>query len=127
MNKLLDTMKEKGMPFSFIVGDLKTYKLILEFQTENLDKFLNIVPIIENFHQQMSYIYVNYKGFLGSGISDLLVSAGGIVEGSVYQALRGKDYRRRLRCIMLWRKALIHKRSRYFVTKRGHMSRWQPG
>ena len=44
-------MKEKGMPFSFLVGDLLTYKWILEFKTENLDKFLNVVPIIEVFNQ----------------------------------------------------------------------------
>ena len=58
----------------------------------------------------MSYIYVIYKRFLGSGISDILASAGVIVEGSVDQALKGKHYRRGLRCIMLWREALIHKR-----------------
>ena len=98
------------MPFSFLVGDLPTYKWILEFKTENLDKFLNVVPIIEVFNQQMSYIYVIYKRFLGSGISDLLVSASVIVEGSVNQALNRKHYRRGLRCIMLRREALIHKR-----------------
>ena len=110
MIKLLNTMKEKGMPFSFLVGDLPTYKLILELKTENKEKFQDIIPIIGAFHQQMSYIYAIYKRFLGSGLSDLLVSAGVIVEGSVDQALRGKHYRRGLRCIMLWREALIHKR-----------------
>ena len=98
------------MPFSFLVGDLPTYKWILEFKTENLDKFLNVAPIIEVFNQQMSYIYVIYKRFLGSGISDLLVSASVIVEGSVNKALNRKHYRRGLRCIMLRREALIHKR-----------------
>ena len=75
-------MKEKGMPFSFLIGDLPTYKLILELQTENPDKFMNIVPIIGAFHQQTSYIYVIYKLFLVSGISDLLVSASMIMEAS---------------------------------------------
>ena len=102
MNKRLDTMKDKGMPFSFLVGDLPTYKLILELKTENLDKFLNIVPITEAFHQQMSYIYVIYKRFLGSGISDILVSADVMVARSVDQALKGKHYRQGLQCIMLW-------------------------
>ena len=74
MNKLLDIMKDIGMPFSFLVGDLPTYKLIFELKTENLDKFLNIVPITGAFHQQMSYIYVIYKRFLGFGISDIFVS-----------------------------------------------------
>ena len=89
MNKLLDTMKEKGMPFSFLGRYFRTYKLTLELQTKTPDKFLKIVPVIGAFPQLMSYIYVNYKRFLGSGISDLLVSAGLIEEGSVDQALRG--------------------------------------
>ena len=89
-------MKEKGIPFSFLEGDLPTYKLILALETQNMDTFLNIVPIIGAFLQQMSYICVIYKYFLGSSISDLLGSAGVIVEGSVDQALRGKQYRRRL-------------------------------
>ena len=110
MTKLNATMDEKNMPFSFLVGDLPTYKLIVELKAENPDKFKNIVPILGAFHQQMSYIYAIYKRFLGSGISDILVAAGVIVEGSVDQALRGKHYRRGLRCIMLWREALIHKR-----------------
>ena len=32
-----------------------------------------------------------------------------MVEGSVDQALKGKHYRRGLRCIMLWQETLIHK------------------
>ena len=50
-----------------------------------------------------------YKRFLDSGISDLLVSAGVIVEGLVEQAFRGKRHRRGLQCIKL-RRALIQKR-----------------
>ena len=66
-------MKEKSIKFSFLVGDLPTYKLILELQIENPYKFLNIVPIVGAFQKQMTYIYVIYKRFLGFGISDLLV------------------------------------------------------
>ena len=51
-----------------------------------------------------------YKRFLDSRMSNLLVSADVIAEGSVDQALRGKHYRRGLRCIMLLRKALVYKR-----------------
>ena len=46
LNKLLDTMKEKGKLFSFLVGYFPTYKLIFELQTENPDKFLNIATTI---------------------------------------------------------------------------------
>ena len=95
-------MKDKGMSFPFLVGDLPTYNLILELKTENLDKFLSIIPIIGTFLQQMSYIYVIYKCFLGLSISDILVSAGVILEGSIDQDLKRKHYRRRLQCIMLW-------------------------
>ena len=38
---------------------------------------------------------------------DTLVTAGVVVEGSVEQALRGKHYRRGVRCIQLWREVLI--------------------
>ena len=36
INKLLDTMKEKGLKFLFLAGDLATYMLILELQTESV-------------------------------------------------------------------------------------------
>ena len=49
INKLLDAMKEKGIPFSYFIGDLPTYKLKFELQTENPDKFLNTVPTIGAF------------------------------------------------------------------------------
>ena len=110
MEKLTKTMVEKFMPYAFLVGDLPTYKLIVEIKAENPTKYSNIVPVIGAFHQQMSFIHAIYKRFLGSGISDLLVSAGVIVEGSVDQALKGGHYRRGLRCIMLWRETLIYKR-----------------
>ncbi|KAK5851403.1 hypothetical protein PBY51_002200 [Eleginops maclovinus] len=73
-------------------------------------KFKDIIPILGAFHQQMSYIFAIYKRFKGSGMADTLVTAGVVVEGSVDQALRGKHYRRGVRCILLWREALIHKR-----------------
>lgn len=60
----------------------------------------------------MSYMYVIYKRFKGSGPADTLVTAGVVVDGSVDQALQGKHYRRGVRCIMAWRKALIHLRLR---------------
>ena len=110
MCKLKNSMVEKSMPYSFLVGDLPTYKLILELKVENSEKYKDIIPTLGAFHQQMSYIYAIYKRFKGSGLSEVLVSAGVIVEGSVDQALKGKHYRRGLRCILLWREALIHKR-----------------
>ena len=110
MVKLVDSMHEKQIPFSFLVGDLPTYKTIVQLKAENQQLFENITPILGAFHQQMSYIYAVYKRFKGSGIADTLVAAGVVVEGSVDQALRGKHYRRGVRCILLWREALIQKR-----------------
>ena len=62
MNKLLDTMKKKRMPLSFLAGYLPTYILILELQTENPDISEHCINI-RTFYQQLSYIYVIYKCF----------------------------------------------------------------
>ena len=42
-----------------------------------------------------------YKRFRGCGLSDTLVTADVIAEGSVDQAMRGKHYRRGIRCLRL--------------------------
>ncbi|KAL8608807.1 hypothetical protein ACOMHN_059489 [Nucella lapillus] len=111
MAKLVQAMREKNIPFTFLVGDLPTYKTIVQMiKAENPELFEDITPIVGAFHQQMSYIHAIYKRFNGSGMSDTLVTAGVIVDGSVDQALRRKHYRRGVRCIMLWREALIHQR-----------------
>jgi hypothetical protein len=87
MIKLLAAMQEKSIPFAFLVGDMPTYKTTVQLKAENSDLFQNIIPVLGAFHQQMSYIYVVYKRFEGSGIADLLVAAGVVMEGSVDQAL----------------------------------------
>jgi hypothetical protein len=110
MIKQLNAMHKNNIPFSFLVGDLPTYKTIIQLKAENAQMFKDIVPILGAFHQQMSYMYAVYKRFKGSGMADTLVTAGVVVEGSVDQALRGKHYRRGVRCIQLWREALINKR-----------------
>ena len=68
--KLGKAMLEKKMPFAFLVGDLPTYKLIVEIIAEN-NEHKHIVPILAAFHQQMSYIYAIYKRFKDSGISGM--------------------------------------------------------
>ena len=110
MVKLEAAMLQKSIPFSFLVGDLPTYKTVIQLKAENPQMFNNIIPMLGAFHQQMSYMYAVYKRFKESGIADVLVAAGVVVEGSVEQALRGKHYRRGVRCILLWREALIHQR-----------------
>ena len=110
MLKLVEAMRQKNIPFSFLVGDLPTYKTIQQLKAENLERPIDIIPILGAFHQQMAFIYALYKQFKGSGLDDILVTAGVAVQGSVDQALRGKHYRRGIRCILLWSEALIQNR-----------------
>ncbi|KAJ4940036.1 hypothetical protein JOQ06_029467 [Pogonophryne albipinna] len=107
MVKLVEALRKKNIPLSFLVGDLPTYKTIVQLKAENSEMYKDLIPILGAFHQQMSYIYAIYKRFKGSGMADTLVTAGVIMEGSVEQALRGKHYRRGVRCILLWREVLI--------------------
>ena len=93
---------------------MKTFHFSLWLENYQLSQktvhFQNINPVLGPFHQQLSFIYCIYKGFRGSGIADVLVSPGVIVDGSVDQALHGKHYQPGVRCIMLMREALIHLR-----------------
>ena len=91
-------------------GDLPTYKDIMSLKSENPELFKDIIPVIGTFHQQMSYIYTVYKRFQGSGIEDVLVSAGVLAAGSAEKALKGKHFRKAVRSILLWREALFHLR-----------------
>jgi len=77
----------KKMPFAIIVGDHPVYVLMLELKSENEELFSKILPFMEPFHIQMSFIYTIYKRFKGSGISDVLVAARVTADGSVDQAL----------------------------------------
>ena len=110
MLRLVNAMKEKNIPFFFLLGDLPTYKEILHLKSENPESFKDIIPIIGTFNQQMSYIHAVYKRFQGSSIEDILVSSGVLAGGSVEKALKGKHYRRAVRSILLWREALFHLR-----------------
>ena len=108
MSKIARSIEQKNIPFTLVVGDYPVYKMILELKSENPTKFSKHVPFIGAFHVQMSYIYAIYKRFKGSGISDLLVAAGVIADGSVDHALRGKHFNRGLRCLRLFYETLLH-------------------
>ena len=58
------------------------------------DRVSEILPFMAAFHIQISFIYTIYKWFKRSGISDELVAAGVISDGSVDQALLGKHFKR---------------------------------
>ena len=55
MVKLVEATRKKNIPFSFLVGDLPTYKTIVQLKVENSEMYKDLIPIIGAFHQQMSY------------------------------------------------------------------------
>ena len=54
MVKLLETMRQKNIQFSFLVGEMPTYNLVTQLKAENPHQFKDLVPILDAFHQQMS-------------------------------------------------------------------------
>ena len=96
------------MSFAVVVGDQPVYTLLVEIKSEHPEKFKQIIPFLGPFHAQCSMIYAIYKRHKGSELADVLVAAGVIAEGSVDQALKGKHYRRALRCLMLMYEAPMH-------------------
>ena len=44
-------MHKKNIPFSFLIGDLPTYKMIVQLKAENLEMFKEIIPILGALHQ----------------------------------------------------------------------------
>ena len=94
MAKLSRSIKSKKMSFAVIVGDHPVYALMLEIKSENGELFAHILPFMGAFYVQMSSFSAIYKRFKGSGISDVLVAASVIADGSVDQALRGKHFKR---------------------------------
>ena len=75
------------MPFIQLVGDQPVYALIVQLKYENPDKFDLILPFLGPFHTHCSFISAINKRFEVSGLSDILVEADVISEGSVEQAL----------------------------------------
>ncbi|XP_028404399.1 uncharacterized protein LOC114527028 [Dendronephthya gigantea] len=108
MIKVNNAIGVKNMPFAVVVGDQPVYTLLVEIKSEHPQKFGKIIPFLGPFHIQCSMIYTIYKRHKGCELAEVLVAAGIIVEGSVDQALRGKHYRRALRCLTLMYEALMH-------------------
>ena len=55
----------------------------------------------------MSMMNAIYKRYHRSELDDLLVIADAVAAGSVDQALKGKHYRRGLRCLRAWYECLV--------------------
>ncbi|KAK1894720.1 Serine/threonine-protein kinase ATG1 [Dissostichus eleginoides] len=107
MDKLVTIIATKHMPFAFLVGDHPVYVLITLLKAENPSKFSAIVPFLGPFHTQCVMMSAIYKRYKGSELGEVLVAAGVIADGSVDRALKGKHYKRGLRCLRLMYEALM--------------------
>ncbi|KAJ3603232.1 hypothetical protein NHX12_030974 [Muraenolepis orangiensis] len=107
MDKLSTIIATKRMPFAFLVGDHPVYVLITLLKAENPNKYRDIVPFLGPFHTQCVRMSAIYKRYKGSELGDVLVAGGVIAEGSVDRALKGKHYKRGLRCLRLMYEALL--------------------
>ena len=87
----------KSMPFIQLVGDQPVFTLITELKNENKEKFVKIMPVFGSFHLEMAFMNTIFKRCNGCGLSDLVVAAGLIEQGSVERALSGKHYKRCMR------------------------------
>ena len=74
---------------------------------ENPNKYSDIVPFLGPFHTQCVTMNTMYKRYKGSEFGEVLVTAGVIAEGSVDRSLKGKHYKRGLRCLKLMHEALV--------------------
>ena len=77
MVKLMEQIHQENISFSFLVGGLPTYN------SKNLEMFMNIIHIIDTFHQQMCSIYALHKRFKCFGLNDILITAGIVVQGQL--------------------------------------------
>ncbi|KAJ3584138.1 hypothetical protein NHX12_014634, partial [Muraenolepis orangiensis] len=107
MDKLSTIIATKRMPFAFLVGDHPVYVLITLLKAENPNKYCDIVPFLGPFHTQCVIMSAIYKRYKGSELGDVLVAGGVIAEGSIDRALKGKHYKRGLRCLRLMYEALL--------------------
>ena len=103
MDKLSTIIATKHMPFAFLVGDHPVYVLITLLKAENPSKYCDIIPFLGPFHTQCD----DECHLQASELGELLVAGGVIADGSVDHALKGKHYKRGLRCLRLMYEALM--------------------
>ena len=107
MDKLTLTITEKKMPFAYLVGDLPVFILITELKAEHSQQYHAITPFLGPFHTQCALMSTIFKRYEGSELEEVLVQAGVVAAGSVEQALKGKHFKRGLRCLRLVYEALM--------------------
>ena len=108
MCRVATVAKTKTVPFILLVGDQPVYTLIVQLKYGNQKLFDRILPFLGPFHTQCSFISAINKRSDGSGLSDL-VAAEVIPESSVDNALKGKHYKRGVRCFRLMYEVYVHR------------------
>ena len=85
------------------------YALTVQLKYENQELFDQILPFLGPFHTQCSFMSAINKRFNGSLLSDLLVPAEVIAEGSVNNALKGNHYIRGVQCFHLMYEVVVRR------------------
>ena len=98
MDKLSTIIATTCMPFVFLLGDHPVYILITLLKAENPNKCRDIVPFLGPFHTQCVMMNTINKHYKGSELGDVLMVGGVVAEGFVDRTLKGKHYKRGLRC-----------------------------
>lgn len=78
---------------------------LLNFCSENEEKFSKILPWLGQFYLEMSMMNTKYKRYHGNELDELLVIAN--AAGSVDWTLKGKHDRRGLCCLRPWYKCQL--------------------
>ena len=107
--RVVQAAHQNAMPFIQLIGDQPVYALIIEIKNEHPEQFELILLFLGTFHTKMSFMSAINKRFKGSGLAELLVAADEIAKGSVEQALKGKHYKRGVRCLKLVYELLTRK------------------
>lgn len=107
----------KDMPFIQLVSDQAVYKYIEEALFEDEDRWDRVKGVLGAFHTEFSYLNALGKRYSGSGIEDLAVASGLLVEGSVHRALSGKHYYRGMRSYKLLAEVFLKTLIDAFISK----------
>ena len=83
------------------------YVLFTLLKAENSNKYRDIVPFLGPFRTQCVMMSAIYKCYKGSELGDVLVAGEVVADGSVDRAMKGKHYKRGLRCLKLMYEALM--------------------
>ena len=104
--KIIDGLKLANMVCVF---DQAIYSKAVEIKWKDEHKFKDVFIMLGMFHMVMMYMGILNKRFSDAGVRDVLVQSNTISEGSVDQALCGKQYNRGVRCYKLMYEAVMRR------------------